>query len=371
MDELKRTPLYESHLNLKGKMVEFGGWEMPVQYSGLVEEHNAVRNGVGIFDVSHMGEVEVRGKDAKRFVNHIITNDVGRIGKNEIQYAVMCYESGGVVDDTLVYKKDEDNYLIIINAGNIDKDVEWMKKAIAEGDFEIEFNHISDAVGEVALQGPKAEELLQKHVDFELSSLKFFNFAENISLFGVNCLVSRSGYTGEDGFEIYAEKDEIARVWDGLLEKGQEFDIHPCGLGARDTLRFEANLPLYGHEMTEDISPLEAGYGFCVRLDKEEFIGIEALKLQRDMGLERKIVGFELVERGIARADYEIFNEEGVNIGHVTTGYKSPTLGKSIGLALVDAGYLSIDSEFFIQIRKKRVRAKIISRKFLTKHYAR
>jgi len=190
-------------------------------------------------------------------------------------------------------------------------------------------------------------------------------------LFGVNCLVSRSGYTGEDGFEIYADKDEIVKVWDGLLEQGKGYEIHPCGLGARDTLRFEANLPLYGHEMTEDISPLEAGYGFCVRLDKEDFIGIESLKLQRDMGLERKIVGFELVERGIARADYEIFNEEGENIGHVTTGYKSPTIGKSIGLALVDAGYLSIDSGFFVQIRKKRVRAKVISRKFLTKNYAR
>ncbi|SHI83317.1 aminomethyltransferase [Dethiosulfatibacter aminovorans DSM 17477] len=371
MDKLKRTPLYESHLKLKGRMVEFGGWEMPVQYSGLVEEHNAVRNGVGIFDVSHMGEVEVRGKDAKRFVQHIITNDVDRIGKNEIQYAVMCYENGGVVDDTLVYKRDEDSYLIIINAGNIDKDVEWMERAISEMEFEVEFSHISHDTGEIALQGPKAEELLQKCVDFDLSALKFFNFAEDINIFGVSCLVSRSGYTGEDGFEIYASSGEIEKVWNGLLDKGREYNIHPCGLGARDTLRFEANLPLYGHELTEEISPLEAGYGFCVRLDKEEFIGMESLKLQRDLGLKRKVVGFELVDRGIARAGYEVLDEEGEIIGHVTTGYKSPTVGKSIGLALVDAGHLSIGSGFYIQIRKKRVGAKVISRKFLTKNYAR
>lgn len=371
VEGLKRTPLYGSHLKLKGKMVEFGGWEMPVQYSGLVEEHNAVRSCLGIFDVSHMGQVEVRGRDAKRFVQHLITNDVDRIGKNEIQYAVMCYENGGVVDDTLVYKRDEDSYLIIINAGNIDKDVEWMENVISEGEFQVDFSHISNETGEVALQGPKAQELLQKYVDYDLSSLKFFNFAENINIFGVDCIVSRSGYTGEDGFEIYAAADEIEKVWDGLLDKGREYDIHPCGLGARDTLRFEANLPLYGHELTEDISPLEAGYGFCVRLDKEEFIGIEALKVQRDLGLKRKIVGFELVDRGIARADYEVFNEKGENIGHVTTGYKTPTVGKAIGLALIDEGYWSIGSEFNIQIRKKRVRAKVISRNFLTKHYAR
>lgn len=371
MDELKRTPLYESHLRLKGKIVEFGGWEMPVQYSGLVEEHNAVRNSVGIFDVSHMGEMEVRGKDAKRFVNHIITNDTNLINNNEIQYAVMCYENGGVVDDLLVYKRDEDSYLLIINAGNIDKDVSWMEKALAEGDFKVELNHISEATGEVALQGPKAEELLQKQTNFDLSTLKFFNFAEDIDIFGVSCIVSRSGYTGEDGFEIYASAGEIVKVWEGLLEKGEEYQIQPCGLGARDTLRFEANMPLYGHEMTEDISPLEAGFGFCVRLEKEEFIGMEALKIQRDLGLKKKVVGFELVDRGIARAEYEVFNEDGENIGHVTTGYKSPTLGKAIGLAVVGIGYSSIGDEFMIQIRKKRVRAKVISRKFLRKNYAR
>lgn len=371
MDELKRTPLYESHLRLKGKIVEFGGWEMPVQYSGLVEEHNAVRNSVGIFDVSHMGEMEVRGKDAKRFVNHIITNDTNLINNNEIQYAVMCYENGGVVDDLLVYKRDEDSYLLIINAGNIDKDVSWMEKALAEGDFKVELNHISEATGEVALQGPKAEVLLQKQTSFDLSTLKFFNFAEDIDIFGVSCIVSRSGYTGEDGFEIYASAGEIVKVWEGLLEKGEEYQIQPCGLGARDTLRFEANMPLYGHEMTEDISPLEAGFGFCVRLEKEEFIGMEALKIQRDLGLKKKVVGFELVDRGIARAEYEVFNEDGENIGHVTTGYKSPTLGKAIGLAVVGIGYSSIGDEFMIQIRKKRVRAKVISRKFLRKNYAR
>lgn len=371
MDELKRTPLYESHLRLKGKIVEFGGWEMPVQYSGLVEEHNAVRNSVGIFDVSHMGEMEVRGKDAKRFVNHIITNDTNLINNNEIQYAVMCYENGGVVDDLLVYKRDEDSYLLIINAGNIDKDVSWMEKALAEGDFQVELNHISEATGEVALQGPKAEVLLQKQTSFDLSTLKFFNFAEDIDIFGVSCIVSRSGYTGEDGFEIYASAGEIVKVWEGLLEKGEEYQIQPCGLGARDTLRFEANMPLYGHEMTEDISPLEAGFGFCVRLEKEEFIGMEALKIQRDLGLKKKVVGFELVDRGIARAEYEVFNEDGENIGHVTTGYKSPTLGKAIGLAVVGIGYSSIGDEFMIQIRKKRVRAKVISRKFLRKNYAR
>lgn len=369
MENLKRTPLYERHLSLKAKMVEFGGWEMPIQYSGIIEEHQSVRNHVGIFDVCHMGEVEISGEDSESFVNHLTTNDVKLIDKNQIQYAVMCYENGGVVDDLLVYKREKNEFLLIINASNIDKDLKWMNALKEQSGYSVSITDISDKTGEVALQGPKAEVLLQKFVDINLSSMKFFHFSENIKLFGADCIISRSGYTGEDGFEIYSDKESIVNIWDNLLQYGKGYNLLPCGLGARDTLRFEANLPLYGHEMSEDISPLEAGYGFCVRLDKEDFVGKAALKLQKEKGLERKVVGFEMTEKGIARSGYPVLDLHGNKIGHVTTGYKSPTLDKSIGLAIVANGFSRLNQDIVIQIRNKELKAKVVSRKFLDKNY--
>ncbi|MBN2286064.1 MAG: glycine cleavage system aminomethyltransferase GcvT [Tissierellales bacterium] len=369
LENLKRTPLYEAHLAAGGKMVEFGGWEMPIQYKGIKEEHDAVRNHVGIFDVSHMGEVEVKGQEAGKFVNYLITNDTNRIKDGDIQYAVMCYETGGVVDDLLVYKKGENDFLLIINASNVSKDLEWMDKVLSDSGFDAQLKNISNETAEVALQGPLAEKLLQEHVAVDLSKMTFFQFKEKVEVAGVECLISRSGYTGEDGFEIYTNNVKVEKLWTNLLESGTKYNIQPCGLGARDTLRFEANLPLYGHEMSEHISPLEAGYAFCVRLDKENFIGKEALVAQKTKGLEKKVVGFEMTGKGIARAEYPVFDASGHEVGHVTTGYKSPTLEKSIGLAIVENHLSEIGQEIWIQIRKNRISANVISRKFLDKNY--
>ncbi len=369
MDGLKKTPLYASHIRLGAKMVEFGGWEMPIQYSNITEEHHAVRNGVGLFDVSHMGEVSIEGKESEKFINYLVTNDVKLLRDNEIQYAMMCYENGGVVDDLLVYKKNTDNYLLIINAGNIEKDLEWIHRVAEETKMDINISNESPKTAEVALQGPFAERLLQDHVNIKLSEVPFFTFVEKVSLFGSDCLISRTGYTGEDGFEIYTDNDNIENIWNKLLENGSKYDILPCGLGARDTLRFEANLPLYGHELSENISPLEAGYGFCVKLDKDDFKGKDALKEQKEKGLKRKIVGFELIDKGIARADYTVTDEKGQEIGHVTTGYKSPTLDKALGLALISSEHAGIGKEIHIQIRNKTLKSIIISRKFLNKNY--
>ncbi|MDP3385889.1 MAG: glycine cleavage system aminomethyltransferase GcvT [Eubacteriales bacterium] len=369
MDGLKKTPLYASHIRLRAKMVEFGGWEMPIQYSNITEEHQAVRNGVGLFDVSHMGEVIIKGEDAEKFINYLITNDVKLLGDNEIQYAMMCYENGGVVDDLLVYRKGVNHYLLIINAGNIEKDLAWIYQVAKETKMNISISDESPITAEVALQGPSAEILLQEHVNIKLSELPFFTFAEKVSLFGAECLISRTGYTGEDGFEIYADIGNIETIWNKLLDYGSQYGILPCGLGSRDTLRFEANLPLYGHEITESISPLEAGYGFCVKLDKDDFKGKAALKSQKENGLKRRIVGFELVDKGIARADYIVTDENDQEIGHVTTGYKSPTLDKSLGLALISSEYAGIGKAIYIQIRNKTLKATIVSRKFLNKNY--
>lgn len=369
MNALKKTPLHDAHVRLGAKMVEFGGWEMPIQYSSITEEHHAVRNGVGLFDVSHMGEVIITGEESEKFINYLITNDVKLLRDNEIQYAMMCYENGGVVDDLLVYRKGVNHYLLIINAGNIKKDLDWIHQVAEETEMDINISNESPITAEVALQGPDAQKLLQEHIDIDLSQMSFFTYADKINLFGADCLISRTGYTGEDGFEIYTDNDSIENIWEKLLESGAKYNIMPCGLGARDTLRFEANLPLYGHELSEDISPLEAGYGFCVKLDKEYFKGKSALKSQKENGLKRKIVGFELIDKGIARADYTVTNELGQEIGYVTTGYKSPTLDKALGLALISSDYAGIDNEIHIQIRNKTLKARVVSRKFLNKNY--
>ncbi|NLW22829.1 MAG: glycine cleavage system aminomethyltransferase GcvT [Tissierellia bacterium] len=360
---VKKTPLYDEHVKLGGKIVEYAGWFLPVQYEGLIPEHEAVRNAAGLFDVSHMGEIFVKGKDALAYLQYLLTNDIASIENNQIIYTFMCYPDGGVVDDFLVYKYDDEEYLLVVNAANTEKDFKWMidnKK-----DFNIIIENQSDQIGEVALQGPKSEEILQKLTDTDLSKIKPFYFDRNVNILGVECLVSRTGYTGEDGFEVYAPKDDIVKVWNGILEAGKEYGIKPCGLGCRDTLRFEAAMPLYGNEISEDITPLEGGLKFFVKFEKEEdFIGKEALKKQWDEGLTRKLVGFELLGRGIPREGYDVY-KDGKKIGHVTTGYMSPTLKKSIGNALIDVKEAELGNEVDIMIRNKPVKAKIISRKFL------
>lgn len=304
----KKTPLYDEHVKLGGKIVEYAGWLLPVQYEGLVPEHEAVRNAAGMFDVSHMGEIEVKGKDSIAFLDYLLTNDISKMVDQQIVYTFMTYENGGTVDDLLVYKYNDNHFLLVVNAANVDKDYEWIlknKKA-----FDVEVNNISDEVGEVALQGPLAEKILQKLTKTDLSKVKFFHLEDNVDINGVKALISRTGYTGEDGFEIYTSNDGIIKVWNDLLEAGKEYGLKPAGLGCRDTLRFEASLPLYGHEISQDINPLEGGFKFFVKLKKEsDFIGKEALNKQWEEGLKRVLVGFELLGRGIPREGYEVFKD--------------------------------------------------------------
>lgn len=361
----KKTPLYGEHVKLGGNVVDYAGWFLPVQYTGLIPEHEAVRNAAGIFDVSHMGEITVKGKDAVAFVDYLMTNDITKIVDNQIIYTLMCYPDGGVVDDLLVYRY-ENNYLyLVVNASNTGKDYAWILEH--KGDFDVEIENISDSVGEVALQGPFAQKILQKLTDFDLDKIEFFHLQRDISVDGVNCMISRTGYTGEDGFEIYADNEGIVKVWNSVLEAGKEFGILPAGLGCRDTLRFEASLPLYGHEISQEITPLEGGFKYFVKLDKAaDFIGKEALNKQWSEGLKRKLAGFELIGRGIAREGMEV-QKDGVTIGHVTTGYMSPTLKKTIGNALLASEFTELGTEIEVMVRNKPVKAKVISKKFLKK----
>lgn len=366
MENLKKTALFECHEKWGGKIIEFAGWALPVQYEGIIPEHEAVRNAAGLFDVSHMGEVEVKGKDAEAFVQNLVTNDVSVLEDNQVIYAMMCYEDGGVVDDLLVYKFSNTYFYLVINASNVDKDYEWMVSN--KGNYEVEIENISSNVSEVALQGPKAQEILQKLTDTDLKEVKFFYCKRDVNVGGVKCLISRTGYTGEDGFEIYTSNESIAKVWEGVLASGKEDGVKPTGLGCRDTLRFEATLPLYGNEISKEISPLEAGFGFCVKLNKENFIGKDALVKQKAEGLKRKIVGFEMKEKGIPRHGYEVAYK-GEKVGVVTTGYFSPTLKKNIGLALVNSEFADLGLEIEILIRNKSVKAEVISKKFYSKNY--
>jgi aminomethyltransferase len=363
---LKRTPLFETYKKYNGKVIDFGGWELPVQFSSILEEHESVRTEAGLFDVSHMGEVMVEGKDAESYLNSLVTNDVTKVKINQAQYTAMCYPDGGTVDDLLVYKLDNEKYLLVINASNIEKDYEWMMQHV-KGEVTIE--NTSNETGQLAIQGPKAEAILQKLTETNLSEIGFFWFAQNVTIDGIDeVLVSRTGYTGEDGFELYLAADKVAALWDKLLEAGKEDGLAPCGLGARDTLRLESRLALYGQELSSDIGPLEAGIGFAVKTNKEsDFIGKDVLKEQKEGGLKRKIVGIEVTGRGIPRHGYKVFSEDGQEIGIITSGTQSPSLKKSIGLALLSAEYAAVDTQLKVEIRKKQVDAIVVKTPFYKK----
>lgn len=368
MENLKRTALYDWHVEQGGKIVDFAGYELPVQYTGLVEEHEAVRNRAGLFDVSHMGEVAIKGPQALDFVQYLVTNDVRSLVDQQIFYTFMCYENGGVVDDLLVYRKNEEDFFLVINAANIDKDVAWIEKHATA--FDVTVENLSPSYAEVAIQGPKAQAILQKVTPKNLEEIAFFFFEEEVMVAGYPCLVSRTGYTGEDGFEVYATNEAIEPIVRALMDAGEEEGLVPCGLGARDTLRFEASLPLYGNELSPEITPLEAGLGFFVKLKvDDDFIGKQALVAQKEKGLERKIVGFELNDRGIPRHGYAVVDGEGESIGFVTTGYKSPTLGTTIGLAMVPIEQSEMGSTIHIDIRGKAKEATVVSKRFLKKNY--
>jgi aminomethyltransferase len=350
VEGLKHTPLYEEHKRLGARLVDFAGYEMPVQYEGIKAEHGAVRNHAGLFDVSHMGEAVFRGPDAEAAVQRLVTRDVGRLDVGQAGYSAVCYEDGGTVDDVIVYRR-EDDFLIVVNASNREKDLEHFRKNT--GDFDVEVSDESDDWALLALQGPEAEKLLQDLTEADLSGLKPFRFAEG-EVDGVAAIISRTGYTGEDGFEIYLSPDGAPRVWRRLIE---EAGVTPAGLGARDTLRLEAGMCLYGNELDAETTPLEAGISFAVHLDKDqEFIGQDALKEEKENGLRKKLVGFEMEGRGIARHDYPVVVGH-ETVGRVTSGTRSPTLERAIGLALVEP---AVDDTFEVVIRDKQVPAKTV-----------
>ncbi|MBQ3768875.1 MAG: glycine cleavage system aminomethyltransferase GcvT [Prevotella sp.] len=356
--ENKKTCLYDKHVALGALMSPFGGFEMPIQYSGIVDEHQAVRQSCGVFDVSHMGEVLITGPDAERYVNHIFTNDVTSMPAGKILYGMMCYENGGVVDDLLVYKCDENEFFLVINAANIDKDWEWIQEH--SKDYNVKLDHQSDSYGELAVQGPESEQVMKDVLGIDGSDLIFYTFKQIGDV-----IISRTGYTGEDGFEIYAAPNYINECWDKLVASGR---CKPCGLGCRDTLRFEVGLPLYGDELSAEITPIMAGLGIFVKLDKDEFIGKDALARQKEEGPAKKLVGIELSDKAIPRHGYVVL-KDGQPIGEVTTGYHTISTDKSVCMALIDTQFAKLDTEVDIQIRKKVFPGKVVKKQFYNKNY--
>ena len=364
-EQLKVTCLHDSHVALGAKMSPFAGFDMPIQYSSITEEHLAVRGNVGMFDVSHMGEIFVSGPDAEKFVNHIFTNDIRPMVPGQVLYGMMLYPDGGTVDDLLVYKEfTADHYLFVVNAANIEKDFLWIKDH-AEG-YDVKLVNDSDKWGQIALQGPKAEETLVKVLGFaaDAAKLTFYTF-KDFEDAGTRVIISRTGYTGEDGFEIYAAPGLIVKYWDAFLKAA----VVPCGLGCRDTLRFEAGLPLYGDELTPEISPVTAGFSMFCKLDKDEFIGKEAIADQKANGTKMKLVGIELQDKAIPRAGYPVELEDGTEVGVVTTGYHSISLGKSICFALVKREYGALDAPLSVRIRKKVFPGKVVKKRFYQTNY--
>ena len=359
---MKRTCLYDRHVKLEAKMVPFGGFEMPIQYTDITDEHQAVRQACGVFDVSHMGEVLVEGTEAEKFVQHIFTNDVSGAPVGKIFYGMMLHPHGGTIDDLLVYKMGDEKFFLVINAANIYKDYAWISQQAAQ--FDVTTENQSDSYGQLAVQGPKAEKVMEEVLALPCSELEFYTF-KLIEAEGETLIVSRTGYTGEDGFEIYGSHAYIQAAWDRLIESKE---AKPCGLGCRDTLRFEVGLPLYGDELTDDISPIMAGLGMFVKLDKEEFVGKEAVARQKAEGVQQKLIGIELEGRASPRHGYEVVADDKV-IGSVTTGYCSISTGKSVCMALVDAAYAKLDTPVQVRIHRKLQPGKVVKKRFYQKHY--
>lgn len=364
---LKRTPFYELHEQAGAKLIDFGGFEMPVQYDSIRKEHNAVRDSVGVFDVSHMGEFFVSGPEALDLIQYVTVNDASKLEPGKAQYTVMCYEDGGIVDDLIVYMLDEDEYMLVVNASNIEKDFDWIDK---QNNFDTELTNKSEDYCLLAVQGPQSVKTLQKLTKTDLGDIGFYRFAySDLAGFG-DIILSGTGYTGEKGFEIYFDKNEAdpAEIWNAIIEAGEEFDIEPCGLGARDTLRLEMGFALYGNDITKETNPLEARLGWLTKLDKEEFIGRSALKKVKENGLNRKLVGFTIDDkRSIPRKGYTILDDDDNQIGTVTSGSRSITLGKNIGMGYISIDYTEEGSEVYIEIRNKKAKAVVENPPFLEK----
>ncbi|NLP22208.1 MAG: glycine cleavage system aminomethyltransferase GcvT [Erysipelotrichaceae bacterium] len=349
---VKKTPLYDIHLELNGKMVEYAGYYLPIQYSGIIEEHNIVRNNVGLFDVSHMGQFIIEGKDALKFINLLISNDITNLQVNKIRYSPMLNENGGIIDDLLIYKLDEEEYMLVVNAANKEKDFKWIIDNLID---DVIVYDASDNICQIAIQGPNSEKVMKKLSD-KLPE-RFYSFIE-VDINGINVLISRTGYTGEDGFELYFDSNEGINMYKELLKAGKEFEIKPCGLGCRDTLRLEASLPLYGHEMSEEISPLDTGLERFVKFDKDNFIGKDSLK---DKNKTR--IGLKIVDRGIVREDSEILFED-KQIGITTSGTFLPYLNGAYAMAIVDKEYSKVGNIVECIVRNRKIKAEIISLPF-------
>ena len=372
---LKRTALHEEHLSLKGRLIDFGGWELPVQYSGVIPEHLACRSSVGIFDVSHMGEFFVEGNFAKRFLNILILNDVSKLDIGQAQYSAICNERGYLVDDLVIYRRGVDRFMVVVNASNTAKDFRHIKSV--QESFESKFGSIdlwvtdeSARFSQIALQGRNAETILQSITEIPLKKIKTYWFSEGILLDKIQTVVARTGYTGEDGFELYIPWLDAPRVWRALLAAGEKFGITPCGLGARDTLRLEMSYPLYGHELNESTGPLEAGLGWITKLYKEDFVGKSAILKMKECGPRRKLVGIKLLDRGIPRQGYKLYlPSQNESVGEISSGTQSPSLSQAIGIAHVHSMHAGVGKKLEIDIRGKRIPAVICETPFYRPPY--
>ncbi|MDD2623028.1 MAG: glycine cleavage system aminomethyltransferase GcvT [Bacteroidales bacterium] len=360
---MKYTVYAKKHEEIGGKMVEFAGFYMPVQYEGLVIEHQHVRKAVGVFDVSHMGEIYVKGPKALEFVQWVSSNDASVLSDGKVQYCCFPNETGGIVDDFLTYRIKEDHYLLVVNASNIDKDWNWLVKQ--NKNFGAELYNASDETSQLAIQGPLAMKVMQKLTDEPIMDMEYYTF-KYLSLAGIpNVLLSTTGYTGSGGCEIYFKNEDAFKIWDAVFEAGKEFDIKPIGLGARDTLRLEMGFCLYGHEINDSVSPLEGGLGWITKfVDHKNFINKAALLKQKQEGVSRKVVGLEMIDRGIPRQGYEVVDEQGNLIGHICSGTQGPSVQKAIGTALVNSAFSKINTEIFVKIRDKALKAVVVKMPF-------
>jgi aminomethyltransferase len=361
--EIKKVTLNDLHASLGAKMVPFAGFNMPVRYSSDTEEHNTVRNGVGVFDVSHMGEFVLRGPKALALIQKVTSNDASKLFNGKVQYSCLPNDQGGIVDDLLVYKISDEEYFLVVNAGNIEKDWNWISKHNTDG---VPMENISDKTSLFAVQGPLAAKAIQKLTQVDLASMEYYTFKTGEFAGVKNVLISATGYTGAGGFEIYVENKYAREVWDKIFEAGKEYNIKPIGLGARDTLRLEMGFCLYGNDIDDTTSPIEAGLGWITKFSKE-FVNHENLKSQKEKGVSKKLVAFEMIDRGIPRGHYEILNTGGEVIGSVTSGTQSPSLGKGIGMGYVKTEYIKPETEIFIRIREKALKAKVVSLPFYKK----
>ncbi len=359
----KKTPLYESHIALNAKMVPFAGWDMPVQYSGVVEEHKNVRSHVGLFDVSHMGEINITGRGALDFLQKLTLNDISKTTIGQAQYNAICYPSGTLIDDIVIYRRGFDNFFICVNASNIEKDYQWFIKHCPKKGVNIE--NLSQDYAQIAVQGPKSRELISKIIDIKIENLPYYHFSEG-KILGIPSIIARTGYTGELGYELYIPASCSLKVWNGLLDGGHDLGVKPCGLGARDTLRLELGYLLYGNDMDDKVTALECGLNWIIKFEKEEFIGKDSLLQQKKQGINKKLIGLEMCDRAVARHGYKIYDSLNAKepVGIVTSGSPSPTLSKNIGLGYVPNTLSQIGTDIFVEVRGDRKPAKIVKKPF-------